>query len=575
MHLANLLDKLKGVLNQDQDLNDLNQMLQEETGIREFFDSQRNVDEFIPFLQSPEKPTERSRDLGDFQTPPHLCDQICNYLLDTGLSPDTLIEPTCGGGTFIISALKSFPSLKYIYCIEKQRPYEWLFKRRLLQELPNLRSKPAIEFHRDDFFTHNFSETFLDFLNHSTVNLLILGNPPWVTNTELSVLKSNNLPHKSNIKQVRGIEAITGKGNFDIAEFIILRLIEHFQTAPGKIAMLCKTSVMRNIVRDMGRLDLHLSNIQSLLINSKKEFNIAAESGVFLADLGGQRAEYCSVSSLDKPDTILREFGWVNSKFVSDIKSYRANHFIEGHSPLVWRQGVKHDAAKVMILTKKHNKMLNGLKELVQVEPDTLYPFIKSSDLKAPVITDIDRRVILTQHSLKDKTSDLASNYPKLWHYLIAHSNYLDKRKSAIYKNRPRFAIFGIGAYAFKPFKVAISGFYKDPHFSLIFPIDEKPAMLDDTSYYLYFDSLTDAIFTWILLNHPSTTQFLGSIVFVDAKRPYTKDKLMRVNLERVASALGFETLSAFYQGALKKHLEYEFSQDDFDRYLDTLRVAH
>ena len=61
----------------------------------------------------------------------------------------------------------------------------------------------------------------------------------------------------------------------------------------------------------------------------------------------------------------------------------------------------------------------------------------------------------------------------------------------------------------------------------------------------------------------------------MDAKRPYTKDKLMRINLEGVATSLGFEKLSAFYQESLKTHLKYEFSQDDFERYLKTLSVAH
>src|SRR5205823_12751744 len=43
----------------------------------------------------------------------------------------------------------------------------------------------------------------------TTGPLLVVGNPPWVTNSELGLLGSNNLPHKKNLKGLRGIEART------------------------------------------------------------------------------------------------------------------------------------------------------------------------------------------------------------------------------------------------------------------------------------------------------------------------------------------------------------------------------
>ena len=98
-----------------------------------------------------------------------------------------------------------------------------------------------------------------------------------------------------------------------------------------------------------------------------------------------------------------------------------------------------------MVLIKSASNLQNGLHENVRVEDDLLYPFIRSSDLKSPVVANIDRRVIITQKSLKEDTDYIAEKYPNLWNYLISHSKYLDNRKSAIYKKRPRFSIFGIG----------------------------------------------------------------------------------------------------------------------------------
>jgi hypothetical protein len=54
---------------------------------------------------------------------------------------------------------------------------------------------------------------------------LFIENPPWATNSELSSIESENVPQKSNIKNLRGIEAITGKSNFDITEYIIIKLL--------------------------------------------------------------------------------------------------------------------------------------------------------------------------------------------------------------------------------------------------------------------------------------------------------------------------------------------------------------
>src|SRR5207302_7770979 len=79
--------------------------------------------------------------------------------------------------------------------------------------------------------------------------LLVVGNPPWVTNSELGTLGSDNLPQKTNIKGLRGIEARTGGSNFDIAEYIWLKLIRELASERPRIALLCKTSVARNVLQ--------------------------------------------------------------------------------------------------------------------------------------------------------------------------------------------------------------------------------------------------------------------------------------------------------------------------------------
>ena len=74
-------------------------------------------------------------------------------------------------------------------------------------------------------------------------------------------------------------------------------------------------------------------------------------------------------------------------------------------------------------------------------------------------------------------------------------------------------------------------------------PVDNRPVMLDDTCYSLGFDTYPDALFTASLLNSSPIKRFLRSLVFMDAKRPYTKEVLMRVNVTHAISHLSLDVL--------------------------------
>ena len=470
----------------------------------------------------------RKTDLGDFQTPKRLTDRICKHLYLEGFNPDILIEPTCGEGNFVFSALNYFPSLKFVYCVELQPKYRNIFFYRLRK----LNYTPSIEFHIDNIFTHQFSERLTAFLQTSDIQILILGNPPWVTNSEITRLGGVNFPPKSNIKKLKGIDAIMGKSNFDIAEYIIIYLLQRFSNFKGKIAMLCKLSTAVNILRDIHKLYLNISNIQFLLIDSKKEFGISAPGGLFLANLSERGKPICDVRSLYNNERI-QKFGWLNSKFVANFELYEKYKFLEGNFSLEWRQGVKHNASKILILKKTKDGLINGFGEKVEIEIECLYPFLKGSQLRRMQIDNTEYFIIITQKHPSDDTSSLVK-YPKLWNYLISHAKFLDERKSKVF--RKRFSIFGIGDYAFKPYKVAISGFYKEPVFSLIHPINGKPAILDDTIYYISFDSYEEAENIWNLLNSDEVKNFLQAIAFINAKRPYTKEILRRIDLPQLDS---------------------------------------
>ena len=62
--------------------------------------------------------------------------------------------------------------------------------------------------------------------------------------------------------------------------------------------------------------------------------------------------------------------------------------------------------------------------------------------------------------------------------------------------------------------------------------------MLDDTCYFIGFDKIEFAAYALVLLNANTTSKLLQSITFADAKRTFTKDVLMRINLLELANQI-------------------------------------
>src|SRR5215510_13196167 len=55
------------------------------------------------------KKTKETWEFGDFQTPDELAMQIATVLRQLGINPASIVEPTCGKGNLLISAIKAYP----------------------------------------------------------------------------------------------------------------------------------------------------------------------------------------------------------------------------------------------------------------------------------------------------------------------------------------------------------------------------------------------------------------------------------------------------------------------------------
>jgi hypothetical protein len=145
--------------------------------------------------------------------------------------------------------------------------------------------------------------------------------------------------------------------------------------------------------------------------------------------------------------------------------------------------------------------------------------------------------VLVPQQRVGQETDSIASRAAKTWRYLQRHAARLDRRASRIYRQQPRFSIFGVGDYTFAPWKVAVSGFYKTPQFVAVGPLGGRPVVCDDTCYFLPCQTGSAARRLAHLLNGSRAGDFFSAFVFPDAKRPLTAEILGSLDLAALETA--------------------------------------
>lgn len=457
-------------------------------------------------------------EFGDFQTPDELAQAVCAKLVSLGISPDVVLEPTCGRGAFVRAAAQAFPAARAIHGFEINPAY--------LAHCPV--PSERIHLSQADFFTTHWPKI----LRELSGSVLVLGNFPWVTNTAQSVIGGKNLPEKSNFQQHNGFEAISGKANFDISEWMLLTVLQWFAGRVGDIAMLVKTSVARKVLAHAERQKLAVRRAAVFSIDAKKHFNAAVDACLLVIRLSDRAAEavYDYTVYPDLSATTGRQVGCRQGMTVGDLAAFESSVFLLGASPQKWRSGVKHDAAAIMELTRTaHGGLVNGLGETLELETDYLFPLLKGSDIGGDKLWR-EKFVLITQHFVGEHTERIRTSAPKTWAYLQAHAATLQRRGSSIYQRNPPFSIFGVGDYAFRPWRIAICSLYKTLHFRLVGPIEGKPVMFDDTVYYLSFDSEQEAKTVLTSLNSEAVTRLLSALIFWDDKRPIKTSILNVVN---------------------------------------------
>lgn len=459
-------------------------------------------------------------EFGDFQTPVLLAQ---NCLGKISGKPDIVIEPTCGVGAFLLASKQKWPGAQKIG-VELNSEY-------LAQTKKLLKDKTKLV--NEDIFKFDWATLFSDLKG----KVLFIGNPPWVTNSTQGQIKGANLPSKQNSEKLSGLEAMTGKSNFDISESILLKILtQAYEYLPeAEFAFLIKTSVARKIFVHVNKMKLGCKFARIYKIDAKKSFNVSVDACLFYFKAGKKfpLLETCEVFGSLEDKMPLAKLGYTDGKLVADLDLYRQSKNLFAENFARWRSGVKHDCSSIVEFKQDHQgNFFNNNGDKVEIEASLVFPLLKSSDIskdKPP-----RKWLLLTQTKPGEDTAWIKKSYPKTWKYLEKNKVFFERRKSSIYKQSPRYAMFGIGPYSYGPWKVAISGLMKDLQFRLIGPIENQPVMLDDTCYFLSFENKKQAQRCLKVLQSEAYMKALKALIFMDSKRPVTAELLNSIAIQRI-----------------------------------------
>lgn len=474
-------------------------------------------------------------EFGDFQTPLELAKLVCQKLDEIGINPETIIEPTCGVGAFIEASANQFEKAKKFIGVEINENY--------LDELEirkkDFRLKNRMIFVQGDFFSFDWDTL----IKNSKGSILVIGNFPWVTNSQQGSIGGVNLPQKNNFQNHNGFDAMTGKSNFDISEWMLIQTAKWLKNRKGYLAMLCKTSVARKFLSHLHSEKIGVLRSAIYGIDAKRYFDVSVDACLLFCEFDEQSHNYDYDVYETLESTQSERVGHRNGITVRDLVTFEKLSNYYGHSQVKWRSGIKHDCSSVMEFQKAGESYINGLGEVVEIESTYLYPLLKGSDVANGRIGKTNRYVLVTQKTVGESTSPIKKLAPKTWEYLEAHAKYLDERKSRIYKDNPQFSIFGVGSYTFAPYKIAICSLYKKLAFQLIKQIEGKPVVFDDTVYFLSFDKQQEANKIFSILSSPLAKDFYSALIFWDEKRPIKTSILNSLNLQQFESG---QTLRMF-----------------------------
>lgn len=460
-------------------------------------------------------PKEFRHALGEYYTPDWLVENIFNEISKYNknkLLESTILDPTCGSGTFLIKLIKE--KIKSKSSIENIISSIYGFE---INPLAVLTAKINYILSISDLLNNNKNIIIpiyqVDLLNKNDEFLkkfdIIVGNPPWVNWEYISdkyKYSSQKLWKYYNIFNSTGIDLSFAKE--DISVLITYITIDKFLKDSGLIVFIIKKSIFKSENNGIGFRNFSINNSTPFKIikvddisNIKVFENINNETAIFFA-IKGEKTTFPIKYNTWKKNTnklninklsLLRDVLYqikisegyainsvensISSIWITldyndklDPKKYlgtntykaRTGVFTGGANAVYWLQitGTNKSLIEICNIVDRAKRKVKKIKSLI--ESNHIYPLLKGSNIKKWNISYDN--YILCPHSIDTKMwpipqLELQQLYPYTLKYLQYFKDDLDKRngfagwEKDIQKNEFH-SILRIGEYTFSKFKV-------------------------------------------------------------------------------------------------------------------------
>ena len=128
------------------------------------------------------------------------------------------------------------------------------------------------------------------------------------------------------------------------------------------------------------------------------------------------------------------------------------------------RHGVKDNLGEVYEIPES---------SLNEIEPDLIYPYLKSRHILAWGILGYSYRLIPQRKAGEINEIYLSKEYPRTYEYLDRMKKLIKSRRSRWLKTGPFYSVFGLGDYTWMPFKVTWCRLGFRPDFAVVSSVED------------------------------------------------------------------------------------------------------
>lgn len=244
------------------------------------------------------------------------------------------------------------------------------------------------------------------------------------------------------------------------------------------------------------------------------------------------------------------------------------------------RHGLKDDANAVFGLDRE---------DLDALEPDRVYPYVKSRHVRKYGLTGHDLRLVPAEKAGEDNESWLREECPRTYDYLSAHRETLLDRASSWLDKGPFYSVFGLGEYTWADYKIAWCRLGFKPDFAVISTRDdpdlgEQQVIPGDHYMFVATDHRETAHFLCALLNSAPYQRTLRDISS-NGKASLSKSVVSELHLppwpdtdvSRRLAALSMEAhdlVSDETHDGTSERTAIESVQDEIDRLVEQALTA-